>query len=203
MAMSTSRTMVCALPMPNAPRLCTQYSTMQRWNSPCSPHYLMRGSRRCSQTTLTCSSDGSNSSARRYFCPLPLALCIHWIPVSLELLRRDEYSYNATQIPPEWHAWMHYLGDYAPHNADMSGAKYTVPMDSEGHNKTGTPRQYYQKGADALSCSETQLLLSLYLFSSMHRSLLSQATGRTPILSQVHGDHVSGGSMNAGSPVNK
>lgn len=43
-------------------------------------------------------------------------------------------------------AWMHYLGDYAPHNTEMYEAKYKLPTDSEGTNKTGTPRQYFNKG---------------------------------------------------------
>lgn len=59
---------------------------------------------------------------------------------------KEEYSYNACQVPPEWHAWMHYLSDGAPHNADMPQPKAYLPTDEEGWNKTGTPRQYFSKG---------------------------------------------------------
>ncbi|CAK9296727.1 unnamed protein product [Gordionus sp. m RMFG-2023] len=56
----------------------------------------------------------------------------------VEYTRKVGLDYNATQVPPGWHAWIHYMTDQAPKSNDP---KYDW-MEPYQQNMTGTHHKY-------------------------------------------------------------
>eukprot|EP00243_Klebsormidium_subtile_P013453 TRINITY_DN8866_c0_g1_i1.p1 TRINITY_DN8866_c0_g1~~TRINITY_DN8866_c0_g1_i1.p1 ORF type:complete len:160 (-),score=36.52 TRINITY_DN8866_c0_g1_i1:451-930(-) len=58
---------------------------------------------------------------------------------------KDNTSYNASTVPPEWHGWLHYITDYTP-----SEIQAFTPFYSKEHkgNQTGKGAEhiYHPKG---------------------------------------------------------
>ncbi|KAL5469310.1 hypothetical protein EMCRGX_G030556 [Ephydatia muelleri] len=46
---------------------------------------------------------------------------------------------NASDIPPEWHRWMHYIGDHTPIQQPLESRKFQKPHEP---NPTGTTKEY-------------------------------------------------------------
>eukprot|EP00914_Ancora_sagittata_P033593 GHVO01067712.1.p1 GENE.GHVO01067712.1~~GHVO01067712.1.p1 ORF type:complete len:149 (-),score=10.31 GHVO01067712.1:8-424(-) len=49
------------------------------------------------------------------------------------------HDYDGSQIPAEWHRWLHHIGDEAPTVAPPVNYKW---LPDHRENTTGTPRQY-------------------------------------------------------------
>ncbi|XP_059146749.1 NADH dehydrogenase [ubiquinone] 1 alpha subcomplex subunit 12-like [Physella acuta] len=49
------------------------------------------------------------------------------------------FDYDASQIPPEWHRWMHYIADEPPSTNPLPQRKW---MADYTENLTGTPQEY-------------------------------------------------------------
>mmetsp|Transcript_3134 Transcript_3134/g.10973 ORF Transcript_3134/g.10973 Transcript_3134/m.10973 type:complete len:170 (+) Transcript_3134:74-583(+) len=61
----------------------------------------------------------------------------------------QEADYNASGVPPAWHAWLHHVSDSAPHNSERLVPAYERDERSEEGliNKTGTKDAYQPKGS--------------------------------------------------------
>lgn len=49
------------------------------------------------------------------------------------------WDYDASQIPPDWHRWLHYMTDDPPTMTDLPRRKWMVP---HTENLTATDQQY-------------------------------------------------------------
>jgi len=49
------------------------------------------------------------------------------------------HDYDATQVPPEWHRWLQYIGDDIPTAENMPRRKW---MSDNYENLSGTPHEY-------------------------------------------------------------
>lgn len=52
---------------------------------------------------------------------------------------RAYLDYDGSQIPAEWHGWMHYITDIPPTKADYPKHRWMIDHEE---NLTGTPAQY-------------------------------------------------------------
>lgn len=53
-------------------------------------------------------------------------------------------DYAGSQIPPEWHAWIHYIGDNDPVSQPPPKRKFDIAFQN---NPTGTTERYLPKGS--------------------------------------------------------
>ncbi|KAI3380918.1 hypothetical protein SNEBB_002523 [Seison nebaliae] len=65
----------------------------------------------------------------------------HFIGKSRWIQYANKYGldFDGSQIPPEWHAWLHYMTDKNPSTHPVEHKKFFLPHDE---NLTGSYRQY-------------------------------------------------------------
>ncbi|KAG1681132.1 hypothetical protein FOA52_015574 [Chlamydomonas sp. UWO 241] len=60
------------------------------------------------------------------------------------VLYHDEFDYNPTTVPAEWHGWLEGISDFRPGNYEFPKPIYGI---EHFKSKTGTPECYNPKGA--------------------------------------------------------
>ncbi|KAK6176393.1 hypothetical protein SNE40_014687 [Patella caerulea] len=58
-----------------------------------------------------------------------------WVDYSLAV----NLDYDASQVPPEWHRWLHYIADEPPTEAQLVKRKWMI---NHSENPTGTDKIY-------------------------------------------------------------
>eukprot|EP00695_Tsukubamonas_globosa_P003066 TRINITY_DN452_c0_g1_i1.p2 TRINITY_DN452_c0_g1~~TRINITY_DN452_c0_g1_i1.p2 ORF type:complete len:173 (-),score=56.01 TRINITY_DN452_c0_g1_i1:103-567(-) len=67
---------------------------------------------------------------------------------------KDPWGYDATDVPPEWHRWLHQMGDIPGHEAITPFFK---PLNHVG-NRTGTAQRYATHNHYLKNTHQTQRL---------------------------------------------